>query len=120
MFTTAGESHLVNDVAFSVDINTLFISWDAYTSTNNCTFTLKIIDSFHSIDTIHLPCYDHDYEYTLNDLNPCNQYNITLTFETDVSTCIDSRSVLIPGIIYIIHKFGIAATCFIISNYIYS
>ena len=50
------------------------------------------------MDTIHLPCCDHDYEYTLNNPDPCNQYNITLTVEANVSTCIDSRNVLISGI----------------------
>ena len=53
------------------------------------------------MDTIHLPCYDHDYEYTINNPDPCNQYNITLTVEANVSTCIDSRSVVISGIEHI-------------------
>ena len=96
MFTTSGDPYLLKNIqVFSVDTNTLFISWDVYTSTNNCTFTLNINDS---MDIIHLPCYDHDYEYTINNPDPCNQYNITVTVEANVSTCISSRSVLISGI----------------------
>ena len=99
MFINTDDPIVVNDLdIFSVDTNTLFISWDAYTSTNNCTFTLNIIDSYNSMDIIHLPCYDHDYEYTLNNPDPCNQYNITLTVQTNISTCINSHSVLISGI----------------------
>ena len=90
---------MVNDLEiFSVDTNILFISWDAYTSTNNCTFILNINDSYNSMDVIHLPCCDHTYEYTINNPDPCNQYNITLTVQTNVSTCISSHSVLISGI----------------------
>ena len=101
LFTTTGDSPVVNNVeVFSVDTNSLFISWDVYTSTNNCTFTLNIIDSYNSMDTIHLPCCDRAYEYTINNPDPCSHYNITLTVETDVLTCTDSRSVLISGIQY--------------------
>ena len=102
LFTSSGDPPVVNDIeVFSVDANTLFISWDAYTSTNNCNFTLIIIDSYNSMDTTHLPCYDRDYEYTINNPDPCNQYNITVTVEANVSTCTDSRSVLISGIGYL-------------------
>ena len=65
------------------------------------------------MDTIHLPCCDHAYEYTINNPDPCNQYNITLTVETIVSTCvnistfIDSRSLLISGIIYIVLSYNL-------------
>ena len=109
MFTTSGDPYLLKDIqVFSVDTNTLFISWDVYTSTNNCTFTLNINDSYNSMDIIHLPCYDHDYEYTINNPDPCNQYNITVTVEANVSTCTDSRSVFISG------KYRLFAVCVII------
>ena len=108
MFINTDDPIVVNDLdIFSVDTNTLFISWDAYTSTNNCTFTLNIIDSYNSMDIIHLPCYDHDYEYTINNPDPCNQYNITVTVEANVSTCTDSRSVFISG------KYRLFAVCVI-------
>ena len=100
LFITTGNPTVVNSLeVFLVDTITLFIAWDVSLTTNNYSLILNITDSYNSMETITLLSLEQAYKYLLSNTDPCNEYNVTLSVATNISTCSDhdTRSVLIAG-----------------------
>ena len=87
---------MIDDLTIDqIDEDILLIRWGILSVTDqNYTQSITIQDSSSNTHTIIITDNDNQYYwYELDNPNTCTEYNITLNFDTIITTCNDSRTV---------------------------